>query len=68
MDTQKPRTWKFYALIWLVDFVAMFVSDLVVGHAIEDYPKHTFLLGLAEATIFTALFWLILEKPFKKNK
>ena len=68
MNNTHKHTWKFYALIWLVDFVALYVADLIVEHAIDGYPKPTILIDLAEATVFAGLFWLFMEKPFKKNK
>lgn len=55
-------------MIWLVDFVALYVADLIVEHAIDGYPKPTILIDLAVATVFAGLFWLVEEKPFKKNK
>lgn len=68
MNNLHKHTWKFYALIWLVDFVALYGADLIVEHAIDGYPKPTILIVLAEATVFAGLFWLFMEKPFKKNK
>ena len=42
--------------------------DWIAEHANVGYIKLPFWAYLAEATVFTAIFWLIEEKPFKKNK
>ena len=68
MKTLKKHTWKFYALIWLMWFVGMYGMDWVAEHANVGYIKLPFWIYLAEATVFTAILWLIEEKPFKKNK
>ena len=67
MSTHK-HTWKFYVLIGLVSFVALYGADLVVEHAVDGYPKPTIWSCIAEAAVFAAIWWLVEEKPFKKNK
>ena len=46
----------------------MYGMDWVAVHANVGYIKLPFWIYLAEATVFTAILWLIEEKPFKKNK
>ena len=46
----------------------MYGMDWVAVHAKVGYIKLPFWIYLAEATVFTAIFWLIEKKPFKKNK
>ena len=68
MNDTRKHTWKFYALIWLMWSVGIYGMDWIAEHANVGYIKLPFWAYLAEATVFTAIFWLIEEKPFKKNK
>ncbi len=65
MTTPTPRTWKFYALIALVDFVCIFVMDMLVE---GGYTHQILIHDLIVAVIFTVIFWLFDRKPFKKKK
>jgi len=65
MTTPTPRTWKFYALIALVDFVCIFVMDMLIE---GGYSHRILVHDLIVAVIFTVIFWLFYRKPFKKKK
>ena len=69
MNTTHKHTWMLYALIWLMWSAGMYGIDLVVEHAKVGYTRHPSILWyLVEATVLTAIFWLIEEKPFRKKK
>ncbi len=65
MTTPTPHTWKFYALIALLDFVCIFVQDMLVE---GGYSHRILVHDLIVAVIFTVIFWLFDRKPFKKKK
>ena len=65
MTTQTPRTWKFYALIALVEFVCIFVLDMLIE---GGYSHQILVHDLIVAVLFTVTFWLFDRKPFKKKK
>ncbi len=65
MTTQTPRTWKFYALIALLDFVCIFVQDMLIE---GGYSHQILVHDLIVAVLFTVIFWLFYRKPFKKKK
>ena len=68
MNNTHKHTWKYYALIWLIWAVGIYGMNWIAEHANVGYIKLPFWIDLAEATVFTAIFWLIEEKPFRKNK
>ncbi len=65
MTTQTPRTWKFYALIALVEFMCIFVLDMLIE---GGYSHQILVHDLIVAVLFTVTFWLFDRKPFKKKK
>lgn len=65
MTTQTPHTWKSYALIALLDFVCIFVLDMLIE---GGYSHRILVHDLIVAVIFTVTFWLFDRKPFKKKK
>ena len=68
MMTMHKHTWKFYGLIWLMYMVGLYGMDWVAGHAKVGYTIRPIIWYPIEATVFTAIWWLIEEKPFRKKK
>jgi len=67
-NIMKPHTWKFYALTWLVYFGVAFGMDWLIHYTQTRDIKQSLIWTFVEATVFTAIWWIIEEKPFKKNK
>ena len=65
MDNTLKRTWKFYALLALWDFVGLFLLDMLIE---GGYTHWILVHDLIAAAIFTAIIWLVDQKPFKKKK
>ena len=65
MDNTLKRTWKFYALLALWDFVGLFLLDMLIE---GGYTHWILVHDLIAAAIFTAIIWFVDRKPFKKKK
>ena len=65
MTTQAPRTWKFYALLALWDFVGLFLLDMLIE---GGYTHWILVHDLIAAVLFAVIIWLVDRKPFKKKK
>lgn len=65
MDNTHKRTWKFYALLALWDFVGLFLLDMLIE---GGYTHWILVHDFIAAAIFTAIFWFVDQKPFKKKK
>ena len=65
MNIMHKHTWKFYALIALVEFMCIFVLDMLIE---GGYSHQILVHDLIVAVLFTVIFWLFYRKPFKKKK
>lgn len=59
------HSWRFYLLVGLVDFAAIFLLDWLIE---GKYTNWLLVHDLIIAVVFTVIFWLLEQKPFKKNK
>ena len=64
-STPKQRTWKFYALIALLDFVFLFVLDMFIE---GEYTHWILIHDLIAAVVFVVIIWLVDWKTIKKKK
>ena len=65
MTTQKTHTWKFYAFLALLDFVFLFVLDMLIE---SGYTHRILVHDLIAAVLFAVIIWLVDLKTFKKKK
>ncbi len=65
MTTQTPHTWKFYSFLALLDFVFLFVLDMLIE---SGYTHRILVHDLIAAVLFAVIIWLVDLKPFKKKK
>ena len=62
--TPKQRTWKFYALIALLDFVFLFVLEMLIE---GGYTHWILVHDLVAAVVFAVIIWLVDWKTIKKK-